>query len=143
LTFLETQDMFVRDFFESWINSIFNADTNLLNFPDTYRTTVVLNQYDTTGAPTEGGTNLVAITGLHRIMSWALLYAFPTAVNQLPVAWTDDGFHRVAVTLSYEYYQLFKTARPQNTAPPTSRGVDLPTRISDDLQNRINKTSSI
>ena len=32
--------------------------------------------------------------------------AFPTAVNPMTTAWSDDAFHRVQVTLVYEWYDL-------------------------------------
>ncbi len=115
LNFLETGDFFIRDFFETWMNNIFNSLTNLLNYPRNYRADVSLTQYDvfsTASKPSAKG-ELPPDASLDTIATWHIIDAFPTAVNQMPLAWSEDGLHRVTVTLAYEYYLLSKPERPQ------------------------------
>lgn len=115
LNFIETGDFFIRDFFEIWMNGIFNSVTNMLNFPRSYRTDISITQYDmfsTSNTPNARG-NFEGGEGLDRIATWHVLNAFPSAVNQMPVAWTEEGFHRVSVTISYEYYLMSKPDKPK------------------------------
>ncbi len=119
LNFLETGNFFIRQFFESWIDGIWAVANNRLNYPNTYRRDMLVTQYDMT-AP-EGGTSLQTLA------AWQLYGAFPTSVNQMPVSWTEDGLHRVTVTMAYEYYTLLRPGQPKkqlaskNPASPQSR----------------------
>jgi len=116
LTFLETGDFFVRRFFETWMNIIFNSVTNTMAYPNEYRSDILITQYDMS-LPSEGADSLATIA------TWQLVSAFPTAVNQMPVAWTEDGFHRVSVTLAYEFYVITRPQKPAeniNEKAPTS-----------------------
>jgi hypothetical protein len=114
LTFLETRELFIRQFFESWMDSIFESRTNLLNYPSYYRTDVQLVQYDMFStkdiATSNGGFGTDAT--LDVIAIWNLVQAFPTAVNQMPLAWSEDGFHRVSVTMAFEYYRISQPTKP-------------------------------
>lgn len=110
LTFLETSVFFIRDFFEAWMDGIYDSATNQLNYPDNYQIPVSLTQYDQV-AP--GGAQPAQPTpDLTKIATWHLYHAFPTAVNQMPLAWSEDGLHRVSVTLAYQYYTIEKPTIP-------------------------------
>lgn len=134
LNFLESDNFLIRDVFEMWIDSIFDSGSNTLNYPDDYRVDVTLTQYSMTmphntplgeflkippdevnrryGPPPDHTLPPIAI--------WKLVKAFPTAVNQMPLSWSEDGFHRVAVTLAYEYYEISKDGAPKTrySKPP-------------------------
>lgn len=98
LTFLETQGFIIRDFFERWMGGIWSELNNVLRYPNSYRVDMTLKQHGATHLGEEG---------LPTIAEWQLVNAFPTAVNQMPVSWADDGLHRLAVTIAYDYYLLF------------------------------------
>lgn len=115
LTFLETGDLLVRDFFERWIGAIFQEGMNTLAYPDSYRVDMYMRPHSITidkGAVIRNdAVSLGAVEGgeggLPVLASWILVGAWPTAVNQMPVSWADDGLHRVTVTMAYQYYELF------------------------------------
>lgn len=122
LNFLETSTFMVRDFFESWLNAIWNSETNTLNYAEDWEVDAKITQYDmvssrrTVNQTNEGAPHQPR---LEKIMTWNLRRAYPTAVNQMPVAWSDDGLHRVAVTFTYQYYELStpKKTAARNTVP--------------------------
>ena len=101
LNFLETTDFLIRDFFEQWMSGIYNPKNNRLAYPDVYRYDIDLVQYD---AAVDTTNNRLA--SLVPTATWRMFSSFPTAVNQMPVAWTEDGLHRVSVTMAYEWYTL-------------------------------------
>lgn len=112
LNFLETATLLIRDYFEVWLSSIYNPANNLLAYPNDYRCDSTLIQYDVTPIDVKDpASNLVPVA------AWILRNSFPTAVNQMPLAWSEDGFHRVSVTLAYEYYNL-STLGLLSTKPP-------------------------
>jgi hypothetical protein len=101
LNFIETSSFLIRDFFEQWLSNIFNPTTNMLAYPDDYRFEVSLKQYETFLDDVNNPSASLVATA-----KWRLYNSFPTAVNQMPVAWAEDGLHRVTVTLAYEWYTL-------------------------------------
>lgn len=102
LTFIETQTMAIRTFFETWMNLIYNSKTNAQSYPDDFVTDVWVHQYDAT--PNDASSQ--SDSALQEVMRMNLHRAFPTAVNPMTTAWSDDAFHRVQVTLVYEWYDL-------------------------------------
>lgn len=121
LNFLETQDMTIRKYFELWVDFIFESVSNRLAYPNLYRKDILITQYDISPKQPE-----TAITGIQPtttrpsnndtlapLLTWNLISAFPTAINQMPVSWTEDGFHRVSVTIAYEYYVLSEPSQPK------------------------------
>ena len=116
LTFVETQNFAIRGFFDAWMDQIFNSYTNLLQYPNAYRVDSSLTQYDTfiTGAVDKGKPPVppAPTSSLREIAEWTLYNTFPTAVNQMPVSWSEDGLHRTTVTLAFEYYQLSTGYQP-------------------------------
>jgi hypothetical protein len=103
LNFIETGDFLIRGFFEDWTDQIISSKTNILSYPDQYRLTVLLTQYDVFSDENDLNNPLA---DLRRIASWTLFNTFPTAINQMPVSWAEDGLHRVTVTMAFEWYSL-------------------------------------
>ncbi len=123
LNFLETQDMNIRKYFELWIDFIFESASNRLAYPNMYRKDISITQYDI--SPKQQDTEIQkTITRpsssdtLAPILTWNLISSFPTAINQMPVSWTEDGFHRVSVTMAYEYYLLSEPSQPKKQTKP-------------------------
>jgi len=122
LNFLETQDMFIRKYFELWLDLIYTSASNRLAYPNSYRADILITQFDispqqapitedqplSNQAPTRP-----LLSTLAPLLTWNLISCFPTAVNQMPVSWTEDGFHRVPVTMAYEYYILTEPTQPK------------------------------
>lgn len=107
LSFLETQDLFIRQFFEAWIDGVLESQTNLLNYFNTYTTDISITQFDVVHKTGEDS--------LSRIAEWSLFSAYPTNINQMPLAWSEDGFHRISVTLAYTHYEM---SRFENVKAP-------------------------
>lgn len=105
LTFLCTNEFYERRLFETWINSIMAPDTNNMRFQNTYATTLQVVQYD-------DSTN-----SIYRV---SMYNAFPIGIAPAPVAWADDGFHRLTVQFSYYKYGI------DNTGPRPSQQPQLP-----------------
>lgn len=118
LNFIETADFLIRNTFEIWMKSIFDPATNLLNYPNSYHYDSTLTQYDVTVLDEKDPGS-----SLRPVATWTLYNSFPTAVNQMPVSWSEDGFHRVSVTLAYEYYLLSIGQSPAARAPVKSSKV--------------------
>jgi hypothetical protein len=97
LTFLCSGNFYERSLFDSWINLIMPTDTNNLRFPkgsnitgsNGYLTEIFIKQYDDVG---------------NEIYNVKLIDAFPIAIQAQTLNWSDDGFHRLAVTFSYLRY---------------------------------------
>jgi hypothetical protein len=124
LNFLETADLTIRDFFETWLSGIYNPINNTLAYPKTYRYDCTLTQYDVTVLDEKD-----PASSLKAVATWSLFNSFPTAVNQMPVAWSEDGVHRVSVTFAYEYYVLF-SGQTEATKKPTLNSPKVPAKGS-------------
>ena len=108
LNFVETANFFVRGVFEAWMDNIFNSSTNRLTYPNTYRKEVSLIQFDvnTVVEANQLKKTPAPLTPLKWTAIWTLYNSFPTAINQMPVSWAEDGLHRTTVTLAFEWYTL-------------------------------------
>jgi len=133
--FLETDSFLIRGFFEAWMSQVFNPTTNRLEYPDAYRFDIKLRQFDvvdgTRPHSVKETVNPTAI--LETIAVWEMYNAFPTAVNQMPVSWSEDGFHRTTVTMAFEWYSL--TTGPGSASKSTKRefkSPDVPPKGSSD-----------
>lgn len=111
LNFIETGNFMIRGFFETWISLIFNPSTNKLAYPNTYRFDTSLTQYDVMVLDEKSPRSSLRTTAV-----WNMYNSFPTAINQMPVSWAEDGLHRVTVTMAYEWYTLL-TGDPSQTKP--------------------------
>jgi hypothetical protein len=86
LTFIVSDDMGEKVFFDTWMNYVNPALTNNLRYKGDYATDIVINQYDVTN-------NLT--------YSVQLIDAYPISVNQLDLDWSNDGYHKLNVTFAY------------------------------------------
>ena len=94
LSFLCTNDFYERKLFDSWIDAIMPASTNNLRFSrdeeTRYTTNIQILQYD---------------DFIKQIYSVKLIDAFPIGVAAQPLAWSDDGYHRLTVQFAYQKYE--------------------------------------
>jgi hypothetical protein len=95
LTFLCTNEFYERKLFEKWTESIMPTDTNNLRFPkgrnSSYLTNIKIIQYD---------------EFIQQIFAVELLDAFPIGFANQPLAWGEDGFHRLNVQFAYQKYRV-------------------------------------
>lgn len=90
LTFIIDDDMNQKVFFDAWMNYINPVYNNNMRYKSDYSTTIVVNQYDVSGELS---------------YSVNLVDAFPVSINQMDLAWGDDGYHKLSVTFAYTYWQ--------------------------------------
>ena len=122
VNFLETSTFLIREFFEAWMSTVFNPVTNQLEYPGAYRYPITLTQYDV--MPENGDTPNSTLVS---IAEWKMHNAFPTAVNQMPVAWAEDGLHRTTVSFAYEWYTLSTGPGASGEAAKTNARIKSPT----------------
>lgn len=95
LTFLCTNDFYERKLFERWIEAIHPSDTNNLRYSrdneTRYMTTIKIIQYD---------------EFIKQIFAVELIDAFPIGIGPQPLAWSEDGFHRLTVQFAYQRYRV-------------------------------------
>jgi hypothetical protein len=86
LTFIVSDDMKEKKFFDAWLNWI-NPNTNFnVKYKQDFSVALRINQYDVQNQLT---------------YSVDLVDAFPIAVNQMDLNWASDGYHKVTVTFAY------------------------------------------
>lgn len=96
LTFICTNDFYERKFFDSWMDSIIPRDTNNVRFKkgidgtSGYISDISIIQFDDT---------------IKQVYAVKLINAFPTSVNEMQLDWSSDGFHRLSVNFTFEYYR--------------------------------------
>lgn len=89
LTFLVSGDMTEKLFFDAWMN-IINPTSNFnFNYKRDYSTDIVVRQYDMSN-------NLT--------YDVLIIDAFPIAVNQLDLDWSNDGVHKLSIVFAYTYW---------------------------------------
>ena len=90
LTFIVSGDMSEKQFFDAWMELI-NPSTNYnFKYKSDYATSVTINQYDVNN-------NLT--------YSIELVDAFPIAINQMDLDWSNDGVHKLTVVFAYTYWK--------------------------------------
>ena len=93
LSFICTNDFYERKLFDAWIDAIMPSDTNNLRYPKDestrYMTDIQILQYD---------------EFIKQIYSVKLIDAFPIGLAAQPLAWSDDGYHRLTVQFAYQTY---------------------------------------
>jgi|APCry1669189883_1035261.scaffolds.fasta_scaffold02625_4 hypothetical protein len=90
LTFIVDDDMKQKTFFDRWlelINPTFNFN---YQYKQNYATIITINQYDVTNTLS---------------YSVDLFDAYPISMNQLDLDWSNEGFHKLAVTFAYTRWQ--------------------------------------
>jgi hypothetical protein len=125
VNFLETSDFFVRGLFEGWMNRIFDSNTNLLGYPADTRLDTTLTQYDVMLKDEKD-----PASSLRQVAVWQLYNTWPTAINQMPVSWTEDGLHRTTVTLAFEWYSLSTAVEPIPQGASTNKSTKVPPKGS-------------
>jgi len=95
LTFLCTNDFSERTLFDRWMEAILPSDTNNPRFPKSdksrYMTNIQIIKYDDTA---------------QEIYIIELQDAFPTSIAAQQMSWQDDGFLRLTVQFSYQFYKV-------------------------------------
>lgn len=86
LTFLVSDTMIEKKFFDAWLNWINPGNNYDLRYKKDYSVPVLVNQYSLTNEKT---------------YSVTLVDAYPISVNQLDLNWSADGIHKLAVTFAY------------------------------------------
>lgn len=90
LTFMIEDDMNQKVFFDAWLNYINPLYNNNFRYKSDYATVITVNQYDVTNKLS---------------YSCNLYDAYPISINQLDLDWATDGYHKLAVTFAYTYWQ--------------------------------------
>lgn len=95
LNFICTNEFYERKLFEKWVDSIMPSDTNNLRYAkgqrSRYLTNIKIIQYD---------------EFIRQIYAVELIDAFPIGVAPQPLAWSEDGFHRLGVQFAYQRYKV-------------------------------------
>jgi|694.fasta_scaffold00052_4 hypothetical protein len=92
LTFYVDNDMNIKKFFDSWINSIINPITRNHAYYKNYTTLVDIIVYDSEH-------NEKYKVTLHE--------AFPKSVSDIQLSYTGDGVMKLSVSMQYRYYTVF------------------------------------
>ena len=96
MTFMVSDDMQERIFFEAWMEAI-NPTTNYnFRYKSDYAVDIDVNHYDVTNEK-----------------NYIVTYreAFPIAINQMDLDWSSDGYHKLAVTFAFtEWYNNTSSA---------------------------------
>lgn len=90
LTFIVDDDMSQKVFFDAWMNFINPLYNNNFRYKSDYATDLTITQYDVTNQPS---------------YSVNLYEAFPIAINQMDLDWSNDGYHKLSVTFAYTYWK--------------------------------------
>jgi len=86
-TFMVSDDMKEKSFFDAWMNLINPKATFDLSYKNDYATPITINQYNVKNDLT---------------YSITLIDAFPVSVNQLDLDWSNENsYHKLAVTFAY------------------------------------------
>jgi hypothetical protein len=106
-TFLVSDDMAEKEFFDSWLEFI-NPSTNFnFKYKGDYSTTVSVNQYNVKNEKT---------------YSVDLIEAYPVAVNQMDLDWSSDNLHKLTVTFAYSYWKVNSLTTMLKTAVTSGIG---------------------
>jgi hypothetical protein len=90
LTFIVSDDMSEKIFFDAWMEYINPTYSYDFNFKEEYTTTLVINQYDV----------------MNKLSySINLVDAYPISMNQLDLDWSSNENHKLIVTFAYTHWQ--------------------------------------
>lgn len=92
LTFIVGDDMREKKLFDAWLEWINPSLNYNLKYKTDYAVSLRINQYD-----------------LSNKLSYSidLLDAYPIAVNQMDLDWSNDGVHKLTVTFAYTYWKNY------------------------------------
>lgn len=102
MTFIVSDDMFEKKFFDTWIERISSIDSYNFKYKTEYATTIIINQFDVSG---------------DNSYSVSLIDAYPISVNQLDLDWSSDAHHKLAVVFAYTYWRQERTITPTPPSP--------------------------
>jgi hypothetical protein len=90
MTFIVSDDMSEKVFFDAWMEYINPTLTFDFSYKNDYISTLTINQY-----------------GVDNKLTYSinLIDAFPIAVNQLDLDWSNEGHHKLTVVFAYRYWQ--------------------------------------
>jgi hypothetical protein len=90
LTFIVSDNMQEKYFFDVWLELINPTDTFNPEYKDSYTAPITITQYD-----------------LRNRVSYAveLVDAFPTSTSQLDLNWDNDSSHKLTVNFAYTYWK--------------------------------------
>lgn len=110
MTFIVDGDMSEKMLFDAWMEAI-NPSTNFnFKYKKDYVTEIVVRQYDVTNK---------------LVYNAMLIDAYPIAVNQLDLEWSNDGYHRLSVVFAYTYWtNTMLNNVGKNTALQALSGLD-------------------
>ena len=89
MTFIVGGDMSEKLFFDAWMELINPSSNFNFKYKKDYCTEILIRQYDNSNNLTYNA---------------MLIDAFPIAVNQLDVDWSNDGYHKLTVVFAYTYW---------------------------------------
>lgn len=96
LTFIVSDSMTEKLLFSSWLNHINPYSNWNFHFKKEYCVGIEVTQYDQAD---------------NEVMTVVLVDAFPIAVNQLDLDWSNDSsYHKLSVTFAYTYWYTAATA---------------------------------
>ena len=88
LTFMVSDDMNEKDFFDAWMELINPSSTYDFPYKMDYATEIIINQYDMNGEVS---------------YSISLDDAFPVSINQLDLDWSSiETYHKLSVVFAYK-----------------------------------------
>jgi hypothetical protein len=90
MTFILSGDMSEKLFFDAWMEYINPTRSFDFTFKNDYTSTLTINQYDITN-------NLT--------YSVNLIDAYPVAIDQLDLEWTNNEYHKLTIDFAYTYWQ--------------------------------------
>lgn len=91
MTFLLTNDMYMKKMFDDWTQSIINDDTYILGYKADYTTDVVIQQLNADNKVVYGA---------------KLENAFPITIAPIEYSNDADGISKLTVTFAYDKYKL-------------------------------------
>ena len=91
MIFIVSDDMKEKVFFDMWMELINPSSTYNFRYKTDYVAEIGISQYDLSN-------NL-----MYRSV---LIDAFPVAVSQMDLDWSNDGYHRLSVVFAYTKWQL-------------------------------------
>jgi len=90
LTFIVSDDMSEKIFFDTWLEYINPTYSFNFKYKSDYSTTIIINQYDVAS---------------NKTYSINLIEAYPISVNQLDLDWSSSEHHKLTVVFAYTYWQ--------------------------------------
>ena len=87
-SFLLTGDYYIKEVFDSWVNSIIDFEKGVVNYRDDYVSDVIIQQLDKNNIP---------------IYTCTLQNAFPTTISSIELSnASENAIAKVNVTMSYD-----------------------------------------